>query len=292
MKTIFDELDPIFHPRSVALIGASAKPGKVGRLFMDSFIDAGFRELYPVNPGEQEILGFPAYPSVLQIPHPVDMAIVATPTAAALQAVRECVEKGVKTIVVNTAGFAEGGDKGRALQEEMAAVARTGGIRVIGPNCIGVYCPASKLPFLLKPGMAPGTVGLVSQSGFFADYLTIVATANGIAFSKAVSCGNECDLNATDFLRYLGEDPDTRTIVAYLEGIKDGRAFYDAVREISLKKPIILLRGGLTEGGARAQGPYGREWCATRASSLPGASRMCSTASTPSTSSPCRKATA
>ena len=205
-----------------------------------------------MNPGEREILGFPAYPSVLAIPHPVDMAVVVTPTAAAPGTIRECVAKGVRTIIVNTAGFAETGAKGRAVQEEMAAVARAGGARLIGPNCIGIYCPASRLPFLMHPGMSPGPVGLVSQSGFFADHLTIVATGNGVNFSKAISCGNESDLNAIDFLRYLGEDRETRTVVAYIESIKDGRAFYDAARAISLKKPVILLRGGLTDGGARA----------------------------------------
>jgi acetate---CoA ligase (ADP-forming) len=251
-KTTFDELDPLFHPGSVALIGASAKPGKVGRLFMDCFMEMEFRELYPVNPREQEILGIRSYPSVLLIPCPVDMAIVATPTASALAMVKECIAKGVKTIVINTSGFAESGEKGRKAQEEMVRVAREGGARIIGPNCIGIYCPASKLPFLLRAGKVAGSVGLVSQSGFFADYLTVTATANGIGFSKAISCGNESDLTAVDFLEYLGEDPETRTIVAYLESMKDGRRFYDAAREVSKRKPVILLRGGLTEGGARA----------------------------------------
>ena len=249
---VFEELDSIFRPRSVALIGASAKPGKVGRLFMDCFLEMGFRELYPVNPGEEEILGIKTYPSARLIPGPVDMAIVATPTASAPAAVEDCVAKGVKIIVINTSGFAESGKKGRAGQEEMVRIAREGGARVIGPNCIGIYCPSSGLPFLLRAGKTAGSVGLVSQSGFFADYLTVTATAKGIGFSKAVSCGNEADLTAVDFLEYLGEDPETRTIVAYLESIKDGRRFYEAARRASEKKPVILLRGGLTEGGARA----------------------------------------
>jgi acetyltransferase len=250
-RTVFDELDPLFHPRSVALIGASRKAGKIGRLFMDCFLDSGFRELYPVNPKESEILGLKAYPSVLHIPEPVDMAIVITPTASAPVAVKECVEKGVKTIVINTSGFAESGEKGKEIQDEMARVARSGGSRIIGPNCVGIYCPAAKLPYLLRPGKQVGSVGLVSQSGFFADYLAVTAAENGIGFSKAISCGNESDLNAVDFLKYLGEDPDTRTIVAYFENMRDGRRFYHVAREISKKKPIILLRGGLTEGGAR-----------------------------------------
>jgi acetate---CoA ligase (ADP-forming) subunit alpha len=251
-KSIFSELEAVFHPRSVALIGASGKPGKIGRVFMDNFLRTGFRELYPVNPGETEILGVKAFRSVLDIPHPVDLVIVITPTDSALPAVKECAAKHVKTIVITTSGFAEAGKEGENVQQEMVRVAREGGCRIIGPNCIGIYCPASKLPYLLGQGEEPGSVGLISQSGFFADYLTLTATANGIAFSKAVSCGNESDISALDFLEYLGEDPETRTIVAYLEGLKEGRRFYGAVTDISKKKPIILWKGGMTEGGARA----------------------------------------
>jgi acyl-CoA synthetase (NDP forming) len=251
-KDIFAELDPMFHPRSLAIIGASGKPGKIGRVLMDRFLEAGFQKLYPVNPGESEILGTKAYRSILEIPDPVDMAIVLTPTDSAPKAVEECAAKGVKTIVITTSGFGEAGEKGKAVQQEMVRVARAGGARVIGPNCVGIYCPASKLPFLLGPGMEPGSVGVVSQSGFFADYLTLTATGNGIKFSKAISCGNEADLTATDFLEYLGEDPETETIVAYLEGTADGRRLCHVAKEISKKKPIILWKGGITEAGARA----------------------------------------
>lgn len=251
-KTIFAELDPIFHPRSVAVIGASGKPGKIGRVLMDRFLETGFQKLYPVNPGESEILGVKAYRSVAEIPDPVDMAIVVTPTDSAPAAVKECAAKGVKTIVITTSGFGEAGEKGKAVQQEMVRVARESGARIIGPNCVGIYCPASKLPFLLGAGRDAGSVGVVSQSGFFADYLTLTATGNGIKFSKAISCGNESDLSATDFLEYLGEDPETETIVAYLEGTADGRRFYRVAKEISNKKPIILWKGGITETGARA----------------------------------------
>ncbi|HUJ89365.1 MAG TPA: CoA-binding protein, partial [Syntrophorhabdales bacterium] len=242
----------MFHPRSLAVIGASGKPGKIARVLMDRLLETGFQKLYPVNPGESEILGIKAYRSILEIPDPVDMAIVLTPTDSALAAVTECAEKGVKTIVITTSGFGETGEKGKAVQQEMVRVARAGGARVIGPNCVGIYCPASRLPYLLGAGMAPGSVGVVSQSGFFADYLTLTATGNGIRFSKAISCGNESDLTATDFLEYLGEDPETETVVAYLEGTADGRRFYHVAQEASRKKPIILWKGGLTETGARA----------------------------------------
>jgi acetate---CoA ligase (ADP-forming) len=251
-RNIFAELDPIFHPRSLALIGASGKPGKIGRVLMDRFLEAGFQTLYPVNPGESEILGVKTYRSVTEIPGQVDMAIVLTPTDSALETVKDCGAKGVKTIVITTSGFAEAGEKGKAVQQEMVSIARESGARIIGPNCVGIYCPASRLPYLLGPGMTPGSVGVVSQSGFFADYLTLTATGNGINFSKAISCGNESDLKATDFLEYLGEDPETETIVAYVEGMKDGRRFYEVAREISKKKPIILWKGGITTSGARA----------------------------------------
>ncbi len=251
-RTIFAELDHIFHPGSVAIIGATGKPGKVGRLFMARFVEAGFRELYAVNPGEREVMGVTSYPTVLDIPHPVDFAMILTPTDAVLQSVREAAAKGVKTIVITTSGFAEAGGRGQELQREMVRVARSGGCRIIGPNCIGVYCPSSRLPYSLGQGMESGSVGLVSQSGFFADYVTHRTTANGIYFSKAVSCGNESDLTATDFLEYLGEDPETEMIVAYIEGTRDGRRLFNVCKEVSKKKPIILWKGGMTEGGARA----------------------------------------
>ena len=251
-KSIFAELDPIFHPRSVALLGASNKEGKVARVLMDRFLEMGFQDLYPVNPRENEILGLRAYRTITDIPGPVDLAIVLTPTDFAVEAVRECAAKKVRAIVITTAGFGESGEKGEEIQREMVRIARESGTRIIGPNCVGIYCPASKLPFPLKAGNEPGSVGVVSQSGFFADFLTLTATGNGIKFSKAISCGNESDLNAIDFLEYLGEDPETETIVAYLEGMKDGRRFFNLSREISKKKPIILWKGGLTEAGARA----------------------------------------
>jgi acyl-CoA synthetase (NDP forming) len=249
---ILAELDRIFHPRSVALIGASNKQGKIGRVLMERFLETGFRELYPVNPGESEILGVRAYRTVAEIPGPVDLAIVVTPTDSALAAVKDCAAKRVRAIVITTSGFGETGEKGKELEQEMVRIARGSGARIIGPNCVGIYCPSSKLPFPLRAGEESGSVGVVSQSGFFADFLTLTATGNGITFSKAVSCGNESDLKATDFLEYLGEDPQTETIVAYIEGMKDGRRFYHLSKEISKKKPIILWKGGITEAGARA----------------------------------------
>jgi len=186
----------------------------------------GFQRLYPVNPGESEILGVKAYRTLADTPDPVDLAIVVTPTDSVLAAVKECAAKKVQAIVIVTSGFGETGAKGKELEQEMVRIARNGGARIIGPNCVGIYCPSSRLPFFQVSGKESGSVGVVSQSGFFADFLTLTVTGNGIAFSKAISCGNESDLNAIDFLEYLGEDPQTETIVSYVEGMKDGRRFY------------------------------------------------------------------
>ena len=251
-KRILEELDLFFHPRSLALIGASDKQGKVGRMFMDRFLDTGFQILYPVNPSANEVLGLKAYPSIKDIPGPVDLAFVVLPPKAVLDTVRDCVSKGVKGIIINSAGFGEGGERGKELEREMARVSRDSGVRIIGPNCIGIYCPSAKLPFPLGPGQESGSVGVVSQSGSLADHLTLIATKNGVKFSKAISCGNECDLNAVDFFEYLGEDPETEIIVSYLEGTKDGRKFNQLIREISKKKPMIIWKCGVTGAGARA----------------------------------------
>jgi acetyltransferase len=248
----FAELDRIFHPRSLALIGASNKQGKIGRVLMERFLETGFQKLYPVNPGEGEVLGVKAYRTVTDIPGPVDTAIVVTPTDSVLAAVKECSSKKVRTIVITTSGFGETGKTGKEQEQEMVRIARESGTRIIGPNCVGIYCPSSRLPFPLGPGKKSGSVGVVSQSGFFADFLTLTATGNGIAFSKAISCGNESDLNAIDFLEYLGQDPQTETILSYIEGIKDGRRFYRISKEVSKRKPIILWKGGRTEAGALA----------------------------------------
>jgi len=251
-KNILQELDPFFHPKSIAILGASGKEGKLGRLFMERFIETGFQKLYPVNSREAEILGVNAYPSLMDIPGSVDLVLILTPPTSVIASVKECVAKGVRGIIITTAGFGERGEKGKELEREMAHIAREGGARIVGPNCIGIYCPSSRLPFPRGSTMEGGSVGIVSQSGSFADHLSLIATSNGVRFSKAISCGNECDLNALDFLEYLGEDSKTKIIIAYFEGIRDGRRFYQLTREILKKKPIIAWKSGTTEAGARA----------------------------------------
>ena len=257
MSSTVSDLEQIFHPRSVSIIGASSREGSFGRMFLEGLIRIGFREIYPVHPRETELLGLKAYQSIKDIPHDVDIAILMTPPDSTLQVVQDCAEKGMKGIIVFTAGFGEKGAEGKKIEQEICRVARSKSIRVIGPNSIGIYCPTSKLltfPQGLMHDITTegGSVGSFAHSGSFVDYLTHILTKKGIRFSKVISCGNECDLNAVDFLEYFGQDEETKIIISYLEGIKDGRRFFQLAREITKEKPIIVWKGGATELGAKA----------------------------------------
>ncbi|MEW6440859.1 MAG: CoA-binding protein [bacterium] len=250
-------LDRIFYPRGLALVGASGTPGKFGSIITDGILRMGYRPLYPVNPRESEIFGLPAYPSVSAIEGPVDLAIILLPAPAVCRTLEDCVRKGVTGAVIISAGFGERGLEGRRLQQQIVEVARSGGMRLIGPNCLGFYCPASKITSFPKVLMenvkaASGPVAAISQSGSFLDNLTIIGAAKGLGFSKLVSSGNESDLTAEDFLEYLGEDADTRIIVSYLEGVRDGARFLEAAKSVSRRKPIIVWKAGTSERGARA----------------------------------------
>jgi acetyltransferase len=252
-----EQLSHICNAESVALVGASDKEGSFGRLFLEGLRDAGCRRIYPVNPKREEILGIKAYPSISAVPDEVDLAILLTPTGVVLDLVRECVENKVKGAIVFASGFGELGAEGKELEREIGRVGREGGTRVIGPNCIGLFNPRSGVityPQVLMKGipMEPGSVGGFSQSGSFVDYLVWFLAEKGLRFSTIVSCGNECDLAAEDYLEYFGQDEQTKTIVSYMEGVKDGRRFFEVAREVGRKKPIILWKGGMSEQGARA----------------------------------------
>ena len=252
-----EQLVHICNPESVALVGASDKEGSFGRLFLEGLRDAGCRRIYPVNPKRAEILGIKAYPSISAVPDRVDLAILLTPTGVVLDLVKECVANGVKGAVVFASGFGELGPEGKDLEREIGRIGREGGTRVIGPNCIGLFNPRAGVityPQVLMKGIPaePGSVGGFSQSGSFVDYLVWFLAEKGLRFSTVVSCGNECDLAAEDYLEFFGQDDQTRTIVAYMEGVKDGRRFFEVAREVGRRKPIILWKGGLSEHGARA----------------------------------------
>jgi len=250
---LLQEIDEIMHPRSVAVVGVP-RGMKTGKLFFTALIDQGFSgKIYPVSPQAEEIDGFKAYPSVTAIPGAVDLAIVLVPQQRTLSVVQECAAKGVKGAVLFTAGYKETGTaEGLAQEEQLVGVARAAGMRLVGPNCMGIYAPRSGLSFFPQLTKEAGPVGLVSHSGSLANILCRTAPQRGIRFSKAISLGNECDLTSADFLLYLGNDPETSLIGAYIEGIKDGRRFFDALRTAALKKPVILWKVGLTPAGAQA----------------------------------------
>ena len=256
MKTneeLVRQIDQLFHPGSVAVVGAPREL-KAGKVFLMALLDQKFPgAIYPVNPEADEIDGLKAYPSVSAIPGQVDLAIVLVPRLQALDAVRECGRKGVKGAVLFTAGYKEtGSDEGRALEAELAREAAALGIRLLGPNCMGLYCPDSGLSFFPQLSRESGGVGFISHSGSLANILARVAPDKGLGFSKAASLGNECDLQSADMLVYLGQDPATTVIAAYLEGVKDGRYFLEALEGASLQKPVIVWRVGLTDEGQRA----------------------------------------
>ena len=250
---IVRQLDYIFKARSMAVIGASRTPFKWGGRMVMTPLSTGYRgAIYPVNPREERIAGLTAYSSVLDIPDEVDMAVIVVPAAAAPQAMRECAAKGIKGAVVITAGFAETGAEGKALEDEVVRIAREGGIRFVGPNGMGIYSSAVNLNLCFGGQMRPGRIAFVSQSGTFGGLLAEVASRKGYGLSKFISIGNQADLKAADYLEYLAEDRHTKAIVLYMEGFKDGKRFFEIAREVVKKKPIVMYKAGRTEAAARA----------------------------------------
>jgi acyl-CoA synthetase (NDP forming) len=248
-------LDFLFHPNSIALVGiTTTEPEHWTRTFLDGLIEFKFdRPFYLVNPKDGEIKGHKVYTSLKDVPGSIDHVIGLVNAHLAVNLVEECAEKGVQAIHFCTAGFSETGDEKRIkLESELAEVARRKGIRLIGPNCMGIYCPQSHLSFSAAFPKESGLVGVISQSGGNSIYLVRQAALRGVRFSKVISYGNACDINESDLLEYLADDPDTKMIALYIEGIKDGRRFRRALEKATKEKMVILLKGGTTEGGARA----------------------------------------
>jgi acetyltransferase len=249
------DLDFLFHPGSLALVGiTTAKTWHWTLTFLEGLLEIGFdRPLYLVNPKGGEIRGHKIYASLKDVPGNIDYVIGLVNAQIAPQLVEECAAKGVRAIHFCTAGFSETGEPDRVkLESELAEVARKKGIRIIGPNCMGIYCPQSRLSFSPAFPKESGPVGVISQSGGNSIFLVRQAAVRGIRFSKVISYGNACDINENDLLEYLASDVDTRIIALYIEGIKDGKRFRRAMEQATKEKTVILLKGGATEGGARA----------------------------------------
>jgi len=211
------------------------------------------RKIYPVNPTASEVLGIAAYDSVVDVPGSVDLAVIAVPALQVPKVMRECVQKGVKAAVVISGGFAEMGEQGRKLETELVQVARQGGIRFIGPNSMGHADTSSQLSTLAWTGkITPGPVALLSQSGNYGHRIIQNGVSSGIGFSKFVSTGNEVDLHLEDYLEYLAQDESTKIITAYIEGLREGRRFFQLAKETTVRKPIIVIKAGGTKESAKA----------------------------------------
>ena len=255
MPDILKELEPVFYPKSIAVIGASADESKNGSQFLGALRKAGYRgSLYGVGRGGGTSHGLPLYPDLRSVPGPVEYVIISVPREAVLEVIDDCAAKGVKAVQLFTAGFRESGTEiGRRLEAELVAKARQAGIRVIGPNCIGVYNPSMRISYgPLARVSAPGHIGFISQSGGHGGRLIEHGLDRGVNLSKLVSFGNGADLDSADFLEYFGADPETKIIGAYLEGLGRPRRFLALAREISPHKPIVIWKGGRTDVGAEA----------------------------------------
>jgi len=249
------ELRPVFYPRTLAVVGVSKDEMKFGSLFLRALLNFGFKgKIYPVHPEGGEILGLKAYPSVGEIPEPVDLAAIMVPAPHVAAVLEDCLAKGVPGAEVFTSGFAETGDeRATALERDLALIARRG-IRIVGPNCFGIYCPGGGLTLL--PGGSfqreRGPVGFITQSGGHAVEFAREGRGRGIRFSQVISYGNGCDLNESDLLEYMAEDDETRVIAMYMEGPRDGKRFVRLVRDLAPRKPIVIWKAGLTRTGGRA----------------------------------------
>ena len=248
-------LDLAFSPRSIAVVGASSNPdSRTNQNFLRPLLAFGCKaRVYPVNPYLSEVVGLKAYASIQDIPEAVDYVICAVPAPLTPQVMQDCAAARVRVVAIFTAGFSETGEEiGRRLERDIVDIARHSGVRVIGPNCLGVHCPKSGMSLEADIPRRSGHVGFISQSGGNAKELILAGAEHGIFFSKVVSYGNAADLNEADFLEYFARDKDTRIIAAYIEGIKQPQRFVKALKEAVAAKPVIILKGGKTEAGAGA----------------------------------------
>jgi acyl-CoA synthetase (NDP forming) len=245
-------LEEVLHPRSIAVVGAS-DDGR-GSQFFGVLVDFGFEgALYPVNPKYSEVMKMKAYPTVKDIPGPVDFVISAAPAPQVPQIMRDCALKGVKGIHLFTARFSETGREDAAeLEREVLRIAKEGGVRIIGPNCMGVYYPRMGIAFQPQFPKVSGSVALASQSGQAAGEIINKTTQRGAFFNKAISYGNAIDFNEADFLEYFAADPEVKVIMMYIEGPKNGSRFFNVLREVTRIKPVVIIKGGRGQAGTRA----------------------------------------
>ena len=248
------DITTLFKPRSVAVIGASSKPGKVGNIVVKNLLSSGYTgKIYPINPKEEVIEGLKNYHSVLEVPEEIDLVVVSIPAIAVADAARECVQKKVKNMIVLTAGFKEIGKEGAELERELVEIAKEGNMNILGPNVIGSIDTKSPINASFGQLMPhQGDIAFISQSGAMLVAILDWSVSVGIGFSKTISIGNKADISEIDLIEYLGDDPDTSVILCYLESISNGDEFLKVVSETSKKKPIVILKSGSSSAGAKA----------------------------------------
>jgi succinyl-CoA synthetase alpha subunit len=253
IHSIVEELEPLFNPKSVAVVGATSNWNKWGFSTFTSALN-GFRgPVYPVNNRESEVLGHKAFARVTDIPDPVDLVIVVVPSTSVASVMEDCVAKGVKGGVIISAGFAEIGKKGKKLQDEVLNIARKGNIHFIGPNCMGFWTASSELRgFMFPLPVKDGPLAFVSQGGNVGGAVMTSGFMRGVGFHRYVSCGCAADIQIEDYIEYFGEDPEVKVILAYIEGLVDGRRFMEKVERVTPTKPVIVLKPGKTDAAAKA----------------------------------------
>ena len=246
-----------FTPESVAVIGASENPQKLGYAVVDNLIQGGFlsdeRNIFPINLHSKTILGLKTYASVLDVPDPIDLAVVVIPYPIVPEAIQTCGEKNIPAVIIITAGFREAGMEGHAREREVLRIANEYGIRLIGPNCLGVIDTFTPLNASFSAGMPPsGPMAFMSQSGALGTAILDWASAGRLGLSKFVSLGNKADVSEIDLLQAWEDDPTSKVILCYIEGLPDGQAFIKIARQVTRKKPVVAIKSGITRAGARA----------------------------------------
>ncbi len=247
-------LEHFFNPSSVAVVGASQNPGKIGYDILHNILRYGYGgAVYPINPKAKEILGQKAYPDLVSVPSDIDLAVVAVPSAAIMNVIEQCGRKKVDSVVIITAGFKEVGHEGAWLEAQLAGRASELGIRVVGPNCLGIIDTKSHLNTSFAAGMPlDGHIGFFSQSGAMCVAILDWALGENVGFARFVSLGNKMDISETEIMLSMAQDENTRVILGYVEGIDDGPPFMKAARQVTKKKPIIVIKSGTTGAGAKA----------------------------------------
>ena len=246
-------LDPIFKPTSIAVIGASTQVEKWGHRMVVRPYNTGFRgNLYPVNPGAKEIAGVKCFTAIGDLPRNIDLAVITLPSNQVPEALRQCLGQGIRGVVLISAGFAEAGEEGKTLQEEVVRMAREARIPLVGPNCMGLWSESVNLNLAFDEAPNRGSIAFISQSGTLGNYLMLLARGKGYGFRSFVSSGNQAVLEVADYLEYFGSDEKTRAIILYAEGFQDAGRFFRVAREVAREKPIFVYKAGRFAVGVRA----------------------------------------